>query len=78
VTFDQAANTTLGRKASPEMNAEEAASHHQYALEQYDKAIKRTREDLLRGNQSLRTALITSIVKVCFETLHGNHDSATT
>ena len=77
VTIDQAAIGPPGGRISPKMNTKEATSHHQYALEQYDKAIRRMRLDILGGKQSLRTALITCIVIICFEALHGNHNSAT-
>ncbi|KAE8451159.1 hypothetical protein EG329_004831 [Mollisiaceae sp. DMI_Dod_QoI] len=56
--------------------ANEAYTHHRHALEQYDKAIKRMRNDMSGGNQSLRTALITCIIVICFEAIHGNHESA--
>jgi hypothetical protein len=54
----------------------EAYSHHRRALEQYDKAIKRMRRDISNGNQSRRTTLIMCIVLICFEAIHGNHESA--
>ncbi|CZR55119.1 uncharacterized protein PAC_05005 [Phialocephala subalpina] len=54
----------------------EAYMHHRQALEQYDKAIKRMRNDISSGSQSLRTALITCIIVICFEAIHGNHESA--
>lgn len=56
---------------------QQARSHHEYALEQYDKAIKLMRGNALRGEQGLRETLIACIVIVCFETLHGNNESAT-
>lgn len=55
---------------------QEARSHHQHALEQYDTAIKQMRANALRGEQALRVTLISCIVIVCFETLHGNNESA--
>ena len=55
----------------------EARAHHQYALEQYGKAIARMRNDIAQGEQSLRVTLISCIIIVCFEALHGNHESAT-
>ncbi|PMD38454.1 hypothetical protein L207DRAFT_531343 [Hyaloscypha variabilis F] len=56
--------------------ATEAYEHHQTALEQYDKALKRMRKDISSGEQSLRTTLLICIVIVCFEAIHGNHISA--
>lgn len=55
---------------------QEAALHHQYALEQYQKAIKQMQE-IAYGN-NIRTALITCIIIACFENLHGNQDSVST
>jgi hypothetical protein len=53
---------------------EEAALHHQYALEQYHKAIKQMQE--ITSENNIRMALITCIIIACFENLHGNQDSA--
>lgn len=53
----------------------EAFEHHRTALEQYDKAIKQMRK-ITNGNQTLRTTLLICIVIVCFEAIHGNHESA--
>lgn len=52
---------------------QEAVLHHQYALEQYHKAIKQMQSIASRGN--IRTALITCIIIIFFENLHGNQDS---
>jgi hypothetical protein len=54
----------------------ESYMHHRHALEQYDKAIKRMRNDICSGNQSMRTTLIICIIIICFEAIHGNHESA--
>ncbi|KUJ24184.1 uncharacterized protein LY89DRAFT_776347 [Mollisia scopiformis] len=56
--------------------ASESYMHHRHALEQYDKAIKRMRNDISSGNQSMRTTLIICIIIICFEAIHGNHESA--
>jgi len=50
--------------------------HHQFALLQYSKAIRRIRDAASKGKQDLRTTLITCLAIVCFETFHGNHESA--
>jgi len=50
--------------------------HHRFALLQYSKAIRRMRDAASEGKQDLRTTLITCLVIVCFETFHGNHESA--
>jgi hypothetical protein len=52
-----------------------AFSHHQYALEQYHKAIKGMQR-LAAGYNNIRTVLITSLIIVCFEVLHGNQEAA--
>lgn len=52
----------------------QASSHHKYALEQYHKAIKGMRSVASGGN--LRTLLVTSLIIVCFEVLHGNQEAA--
>jgi len=49
--------------------ATEAYEHHQTALEQYDKALKRMRKDISSGEQSLRTTLLICIIIVCFEAI---------
>jgi hypothetical protein len=56
--------------------ANEAFYHHRQALEQYDKAIKRMRTNISNGTQNQRTTLIMCIVLICFEAIHGNHESA--
>jgi hypothetical protein len=52
--------------------------NHQHALEQYHIAIKAMRAESARGNQDLRTTLITCLLNTCFEAFHGNHDLAVT
>lgn len=64
------------RSKSPEEIVSEAGTHHRHALEQYDKAIKRMRNDIESGNQNMRTTLIICIIIICFEAIHGNHESA--
>lgn len=66
-----------GVQLSPQEKSPEARAHHQYALEQYGAAIERMRTDIALGEQSLRVTLISCIIIVCFESLHGNHESAT-
>jgi hypothetical protein len=55
---------------------DDADFHHQFALLQYSKAIRRMRDAASKGKQDLRTTLITCFAIVCFETFHGNHESA--
>ncbi|KAH8679783.1 hypothetical protein BGZ60DRAFT_237056 [Tricladium varicosporioides] len=56
--------------------SQEAKTHHQYALEQYHRAITLMRIDIASGRQNIRTTLISCIVIACFESLHGNQDIA--
>jgi hypothetical protein len=51
--------------------------HFQEAIRHYDIAIKKMREDIALGRLDLRMTLITCIMIVCFEFLHGNHETAT-
>lgn len=77
--FPNPGNTTALQNANSfksENVVKEAYLHHHQALEQYDKAIKRMRNDISEGNQSIRTTLIICIIIICFEAIHGNHESA--
>lgn len=50
--------------------------HHQNALRQYTTAIKEMRAASARGEQDLRTTLLTCFVILCFEAWNGNQDLA--
>ncbi|KAE8452783.1 hypothetical protein EG329_013055 [Mollisiaceae sp. DMI_Dod_QoI] len=50
--------------------------HHKNALRQYTTAIKEMRAASLKGNQDLRTTLLTCFVILCFEAWNGNQDLA--
>lgn len=67
---------TTADEAAREALVGEAYLHHRQALEQYDKAIKRMRNDIASGTQGRRTTLIMCIILMCFEAIHGNHISA--
>jgi hypothetical protein len=54
-------------------NLTEANLHHQHAILHYSKAIRIMRDAAARGNQDLRTILLTSLVIICFESFHGNY-----
>lgn len=62
-------------KSSPQEQAI-STSHHWFALEQYGRAIRRMRENVSTGQQSIRTTLVACIVTTCFEVIHGSHDAA--
>jgi hypothetical protein len=51
-------------------------AHHDFALRQFHKAICQIRERLSGGNVRLRLALISCLLFVCFESFHGDLDSA--
>lgn len=53
-----------------------STSHHWFALEQYDRAIRHMRENVSSGQQSLRMTLLACIVTTCFEIMLGSHDAA--
>jgi len=56
----------------------ETEDHHVFALKQYSKAINALRQkaEVLGAKYDLRTALVASLLIICFETYHGNHESA--
>jgi len=46
--------------------------HHQYALQQYSRALRGLHDAVSRRGDSLRTALISSLLIFCFENFHGD------
>ncbi|KAE8446181.1 hypothetical protein EG329_012406 [Mollisiaceae sp. DMI_Dod_QoI] len=50
--------------------------HHRFAIQQYSKAIKQMRDAISSQKHSLRNTLLTCLLIICFESLHGNHESA--
>lgn len=56
--------------------AAEAEASHVFALKQYSKAINSLRQKVFNPAYDLRTALVASILIVCFEQYHGNYESA--
>jgi hypothetical protein len=57
-------------KSSPLAIAYE--EHHQYALRQYGKALKRLREITSSGEDTFRIVLLASLLIFCFESFHGD------
>lgn len=49
-----------------------AEAHHQYALQQYGKALRGIQEVTNRGENSTRTVLIASLLIYSFENFHGD------
>jgi hypothetical protein len=50
--------------------------HHRLAIRQYSKAITQMRISISEGKHDLRTTLLTCLLIICFECLHGNQESA--
>ncbi|KUJ22185.1 uncharacterized protein LY89DRAFT_577048, partial [Mollisia scopiformis] len=50
--------------------------HHRYSVEQYQRAIKLMRHSISLRTHSLRTTLLNCLLAICFETMHGNDQSA--
>ncbi|CZR56336.1 uncharacterized protein PAC_06224 [Phialocephala subalpina] len=50
--------------------------HHRFAVQEYSKAIKQMRVAISTQKHNLRTTLLTCLLIICFESLHGNHESA--
>ena len=67
-----------GLALSGENCGSSAVQQHQFALQQYNKAIKQMREDIANAKHGLRSILIASVLIICFEAYHGNYDSALT
>jgi hypothetical protein len=65
-----------GRKRTNSKLSKEIEDHHVFALSQYSKAINCLRQKVFSTNYDLRTALVASLLIVCFETYHGNYESA--
>jgi hypothetical protein len=63
------------RQAHQVLN-DEAEQDHRFALQQYGLSIRRMRESTSERKVDLRTMLIGCILLACFESFHGNHQSA--
>lgn len=56
---------------SPEVKA-----HSDYSLRQYSKGLGLMRRDVAEGHQDLRTTLLTCLLIICVECVHGNYAMA--
>lgn len=68
-----------GKRPSPpplEESRSKAVSHHQFALQQYAKAIKQMRDTLSEPRSDMRNTLLACLLFVCFETFHANNHLA--
>ena len=50
--------------------------HHRNALRQYSEAIKHMRVAAASGKQEIRTAILASLIIICFEAWNGNQELA--
>ncbi|RDW73279.1 hypothetical protein BP6252_07186 [Coleophoma cylindrospora] len=57
-------------------SADDPHEHHRYALREYGKALRETRDRVLQGQSNLRTSLIFSHLSIAIETFHGNFEPA--
>ena len=53
-----------------------AERHHQFALQRYGTAVRLMRDQLLVEKQNVRQALVWNLLIYCFETYHGDHETA--
>jgi Fungal specific transcription factor domain len=65
-----------GGKRTKSKIPKEIEDHHVFALSQYSKAINSLQQNVFSKDYDLRTALVASLLIVCFETYHGNYESA--
>ncbi|KAL5319830.1 hypothetical protein ACEPPN_012888 [Leptodophora sp. 'Broadleaf-Isolate-01'] len=68
--------TTPGHSITYRRGTDNASTHRGFAFRQYQKALKSMRKASIGGTQDLRTALITCIVIICFESFAGNFEFA--
>ncbi|KUJ13523.1 uncharacterized protein LY89DRAFT_159282 [Mollisia scopiformis] len=54
----------------------ELISHREYSLRQYSKGLALMKKDVATGHQGIRTTLLTSLLIICIECLHGNFTMA--
>lgn len=67
---------TPGHSISYGRGTDNASAQCGFAFRQYQKALKSMRKASIGGTQDLRTALITCIVIICFESFAGNFELA--
>ncbi|QSZ36652.1 hypothetical protein DSL72_006533 [Monilinia vaccinii-corymbosi] len=59
-------------EAGFQRTSEQVEIHHRYALKQYGKSLRYLRHLVQTSKNSLRIALIVSLIIFCFENFHGN------
>jgi hypothetical protein len=74
--LDLTSNITHNQIPNSGVDAVDPNHHYHFALQQYKLALQHMQNAVSNGEQNLVSTLITCIVIICFETFHGNHDSA--
>jgi hypothetical protein len=72
------ATAALSKAQEQDLWEVERSSHHQYALQQYGKALKGIQTMVSEGQDSMRMALIAALLIFCFESLLGDTFRAVT
>ncbi|KAH8821247.1 hypothetical protein F5884DRAFT_659397 [Xylogone sp. PMI_703] len=70
------ANDTRSLSFDHRLPINDPSVHHRASIEHYSLAIRTMREAVSRGEQDLRTTLVSCLVINCFEAFHGNHELA--
>lgn len=72
------ATAALSKAQETDLWEAERSTHHQYALQQYGKALKGIQAMVSNGQDSMRVALIAALLIFCFESLLGDTSRAVT
>ena len=72
------ATAALSKAQETDLWEVERSKHHQYALQQYGKALKGIQAMVSNGQDSMRVALIAALLIFCFESLLGDTSRAVT
>ena len=72
------ATAALSKAQEQDLWEVERSTHHQYALQQYGKALKGIQAMVAKGQESMRLALIAALLIFCFESLLGDTSRAVT
>ena len=72
LTIATAALSKATKAAEQNLWDPEKDLHHEYALQQYGRALKGIREMVALGQDSMRVALVSALLIFCFESMHGD------
>lgn len=75
-TFDTARLLSSSGDRDPQMQHEQVQKHHHFALRQFGTALREMRDSTSGNEVDVRVTLLGCILVTCFETFHGNHQSA--